>query len=578
MADDYGTHVQKGTEEPVGAEEPVGTEEPTGPGTWNMQASVDVESAKVEYGQVEVEGRIAPINYDIPIPAFAAEKSAIRSEEDFPADVPPCPSSSRVDDSDSNQAKTDSKTTDQLLHQKQTSVDRTASADLLDFLEDGRFPLVRRWLTTIRSIPKYANKTPVMLFHEYATKFHLQAKMDVKFDSITGSFYATATLVGADGIITYSSGIGSARLKREAKQIAAAGCMETLLSSMPEKTYSNALKGAAAKEGPKARASKETLKKSADTSEPHAFLESEEFKRVRNLLALVNKPDSGSTIREGPPKTPLMLLNEYVTRKSLVVAYVDNTEDAKSGVFDITAFVSGKDGTSYGVFHGKARGKKEAKQMAAAGCIENFLEQIPQSEFTVSHTSQRHLQQRAGVVARGGKGKGKGGAHRSRSGSGGTCGASGATGMSLATIGPNGGLSAAGQIVSPRYGIARDHPAGGVAYSHLSQPLSLEGFEGGYNPANDRGYEGGMKRDFCAMSPSSHGAPDPQRQRLLGQPGSEAFGAWPRYPHISNVHSSFGAGQHGEAFVGIPSGPLGGGMPHSANPAMTGGYLHFQPY
>ncbi|GLC37042.1 hypothetical protein PLESTB_001397800 [Pleodorina starrii] len=75
------------------------------------------------------------------------------------------------------------------------------------------------------------------------------------------------------------------------------------------------------------------------------------------------------------PKTPLMVLHEYAAKMSYEVSYLE-TSDGPAGPYTVEARImkSGPNSTTIAKASGKARTKKDAKQVSAAACLEKLLD------------------------------------------------------------------------------------------------------------------------------------------------------------------------------------------------------------
>lgn len=80
-------------------------------------------------------------------------------------------------------------------------------------------------------------------------------------------------------------------------------------------------------------------------------------------------------------KTPLAILHEYATRLNLEVVYTESAE-SNLGPFNVEAKLTSLTGSIlYASATGRGRGKKDAKQVAAAGVIEALLAVVPEADF-----------------------------------------------------------------------------------------------------------------------------------------------------------------------------------------------------
>ncbi|KAK9822115.1 hypothetical protein WJX74_008796 [Apatococcus lobatus] len=80
-------------------------------------------------------------------------------------------------------------------------------------------------------------------------------------------------------------------------------------------------------------------------------------------------------------KTPLAVLHEYATRLSLELAYNESAE-TNLGPFNVEARLTSVGGAVlYATGSGKGRGKKDAKQVAAAAVLEMLLANVSESDF-----------------------------------------------------------------------------------------------------------------------------------------------------------------------------------------------------
>ncbi|KAJ9534931.1 hypothetical protein QJQ45_029581, partial [Haematococcus lacustris] len=92
------------------------------------------------------------------------------------------------------------------------------------------FPLTQQLIKVVRASPKTSTKTPLSLLNEYAGRLTLEVVFKEEGDAVTGPF-TTTVLIQSRGSEpeVHASGIGKGRNKRDARQVAAAACVEAML-------------------------------------------------------------------------------------------------------------------------------------------------------------------------------------------------------------------------------------------------------------------------------------------------------------------------------------------------------------
>ncbi|KAK3263707.1 hypothetical protein CYMTET_27506 [Cymbomonas tetramitiformis] len=98
-----------------------------------------------------------------------------------------------------------------------------------------------------------------------------------------------------------------------------------------------------------------------------SYVSKAEFPKTYSILA-----------RMGNNKTPLMLINEYSSRKSQKVVFEESKEE---DIYKANANINGVPGSG-----SSATSKQEAKQLAACACLETLLGQFPESDFSAAVT------------------------------------------------------------------------------------------------------------------------------------------------------------------------------------------------
>uniref|UniRef100_A0A061SHK5 DRBM domain-containing protein n=1 Tax=Tetraselmis sp. GSL018 TaxID=582737 RepID=A0A061SHK5_9CHLO len=91
----------------------------------------------------------------------------------------------------------------------------------------------RKLMKAFRSNPNNANKTPLSVLNEYATRLNLQLTFSEEAESKTGPFNIEARLLTRPAGALYARGSGRGRGKKDARQAAAAAALEILLESVP---------------------------------------------------------------------------------------------------------------------------------------------------------------------------------------------------------------------------------------------------------------------------------------------------------------------------------------------------------
>jgi hypothetical protein len=111
----------------------------------------------------------------------------------------------------------------------------------------------------------------------------------------------------------------------------------------------------------------------SDIPDPDKYLDS--YPRCKHLV---------ETFRANPNthnKTPLAILHEYATRLGLELLYTESAETSL-GPFTVEAKLTSTGGAVlYATGSGKGRGKRDAKQVAAAAVLELLLTSVPESDF-----------------------------------------------------------------------------------------------------------------------------------------------------------------------------------------------------
>eukprot|EP00884_Botryococcus_braunii_P002695 jgi/Botrbrau1/12426/Bobra.0229s0022.1 len=113
--------------------------------------------------------------------------------------------------------------------------DDTPLPDPNNFLE--AYPKCRRLVETFRSNPNTHNKTPLAILHEYATRLSLELSYEESAPSNLGPFTVEAKLSSVGGAVTYATGTGRGRGKKDAKQVGAAAVLESLLLNVAETEF-----------------------------------------------------------------------------------------------------------------------------------------------------------------------------------------------------------------------------------------------------------------------------------------------------------------------------------------------------
>ncbi|KAK9802660.1 hypothetical protein WJX73_002230, partial [Symbiochloris irregularis] len=137
----------------------------------------------------------------------------------------------------------------------------------------------------------------------------------------------------------------------------------------------------------KAKVSKPRLE--VDLPDPSTLIEG--FTLCKRLL---------DTFRASPNtqnKTPLAILHEYATRCTLELSY-DEKSDSALGPFTSEAKLTSIGGSvTYAKGTGRGRGKKDAKQVAAAALLEELLKNVDMSEFLQPGKSKQQGPMRVGA-------------------------------------------------------------------------------------------------------------------------------------------------------------------------------------
>jgi hypothetical protein len=107
--------------------------------------------------------------------------------------------------------------------------------DPATFLE--LYPRCKQLVETFRANPNTHNKTPLAILHEYATRLSLELMYNESADSNLGPFTVEAKLTSVGGAVLYATGEGRGRGKKDAKQVAAAGVLEMLLTNVPDTDF-----------------------------------------------------------------------------------------------------------------------------------------------------------------------------------------------------------------------------------------------------------------------------------------------------------------------------------------------------
>lgn len=160
------------------------------------------------------------------------------------------------------------------------------------------------------------------------------------------------------------------------KQVAVAAALKAALA-VPHKLKSNSAdrlnEDGRLEEGEGPDEADARLKEEEQLPDPATFLES--YPRCKRLV---------DTFRANPNthnKTPLAVLHEYATRLSLELMY-DESADSNLGPFTVDARLTSVGGSVlYATGEGRGRGKKDAKQVAAAAVLEMLLANVPEQDF-----------------------------------------------------------------------------------------------------------------------------------------------------------------------------------------------------
>ncbi|KAF5838349.1 hypothetical protein DUNSADRAFT_3020 [Dunaliella salina] len=105
--------------------------------------------------------------------------------------------------------------------------------DMANYLDT--YPACKRVMTGIRAMPNNSTKTPVSLINEYASRMMLEVVFSEEADTPTGPYTVTCALHEKTGKKLDDVGKGRGRNKRDARQVAAAACVEAMLQhKVPE--------------------------------------------------------------------------------------------------------------------------------------------------------------------------------------------------------------------------------------------------------------------------------------------------------------------------------------------------------
>ena len=99
------------------------------------------------------------------------------------------------------------------------------------------FPNCKSLMVKIRMIPNNDNKTPISVINEYAKRTGLNLHYNMPNDMNVGPYYVECKLLSKDRSRVYSDGKGEASTKKEARQIASAHAIESLLMTVREAEF-----------------------------------------------------------------------------------------------------------------------------------------------------------------------------------------------------------------------------------------------------------------------------------------------------------------------------------------------------
>ncbi|CAK0732396.1 hypothetical protein CVIRNUC_000126 [Coccomyxa viridis] len=107
---------------------------------------------------------------------------------------------------------------------------RPERRELASMIDD--YPSCKRLMEAYRRVYHMPNKTPLSILFEYASRLNLQLSFEEGLTS-NGCFTLTLQLKNERDVCLYRPGVGMAKSKKDAKQLAAAALLEVMLEHVP---------------------------------------------------------------------------------------------------------------------------------------------------------------------------------------------------------------------------------------------------------------------------------------------------------------------------------------------------------
>ena len=99
------------------------------------------------------------------------------------------------------------------------------------------FPNCKLLMAKIRMIPHNDNRTPISVINEYAKRTGLNLQYNMPNDMNVGPYYVECKLLSKDPSRVYADGKGEASTMKEARRIASADAIESLLRTTKETEF-----------------------------------------------------------------------------------------------------------------------------------------------------------------------------------------------------------------------------------------------------------------------------------------------------------------------------------------------------
>lgn len=186
----------------------------TGPSPNSTTAATDTGPAVLVKEETESEpiAQSAPAESEMPV--LGADKS--------------------TEDSESKLAKPSA---DKIVNDKYECNMCGFGSDIEEEYERHLLTKVHKLIANLRRDERLANKTPLSILHEFASRNRAEVTYETQSDTNLGPFEITAKIRGGINGVPEVSAIGKGRQKTKAKQTAAAEALEVLMKDVPESEF-----------------------------------------------------------------------------------------------------------------------------------------------------------------------------------------------------------------------------------------------------------------------------------------------------------------------------------------------------